>query len=52
MVDAPGWVVKAIRYKGGDVMKTPIEFKEGEPVSGIEIEVVKSGIHLTPGSGL
>jgi len=41
--DAPGWVVKAIRYKGTDVMKTPIDFTEGQPVDGIEIEVARTG---------
>ena len=41
--DAPGWVVKAIRYKGTDVMKTPIEVKEGQPIEGIEVEVARAG---------
>jgi hypothetical protein len=41
--DVPGWVVKAIRYKGADVMKTPIDVKEGQPVEGLEVEVVRAG---------
>jgi hypothetical protein len=43
MFDEPGWVVKGIRYKGTDLMKTPIDFKEGQPVDGIEIEVARAG---------
>ena len=41
--DAPGWVVKAIRYNGIDVMKVPILFKEGQEISGIEVEVARAG---------
>jgi hypothetical protein len=43
MIDAPGWVVKAIRYEGRDVMKTPIDFKAGQAVDGIEVEVARAG---------
>jgi hypothetical protein len=43
IIDAPGWVVKAIRYEGRDVMKTPIDFKEGQAVDGIEVEVARTG---------
>ena len=42
-IDQPGWVVKAIRYKGTDVTKMFIDFKEGQPVDGIEIEVARTG---------
>jgi hypothetical protein len=42
-VDAPGWVVKAIRYKDADVLKKPIEFKEGQEITGLEVELVRAG---------
>ena len=42
-LDAPGWVVKAIRYSGIDVMKIPILFKAGQEISGIEVEVARAG---------
>jgi hypothetical protein len=31
--------VKAIRLNGVDITDEPIDFKEGEPLSGIEIEL-------------
>jgi hypothetical protein len=40
-VDAPGWVVKAIRYRDADVLKKPIEFKEGHEITGLEVELVR-----------
>ena len=41
--DDPRWVVKAIRYQGTDVMKNPILFKEGQEVTGLEIEIARVG---------
>ena len=41
--DVPGWVVKGIRYNGAEIMKTPIDFKEGQPVDGIEVVVARAG---------
>jgi hypothetical protein len=40
----PGWTPKAIRYKGSDVTATGIDFKDGEEVSGIEIELTRSAL--------
>jgi len=34
------WTVKAIRYKAADVTASGIDFKDGEEVAGIEIELV------------
>jgi hypothetical protein len=42
-LDVPGWVVKGIRYNGAEIMKTPIDFKEGQPVDGIEVVVARAG---------
>jgi hypothetical protein len=42
LFDAPGWKVKAIRYKGVDVTDAGIDFKEGQEVSGIEVELAKA----------
>jgi hypothetical protein len=39
--DAPGWKVKAVRYKGADVTETGIDFIEGQEISGIEIELAR-----------
>jgi hypothetical protein len=39
LVYQPGWRVKAIHLNGADITDKPIDFKEGEPVSGIEIEL-------------
>lgn len=42
--DAPGWRVKTVRYKGVDVSETGIDlidFKEGQEISGIEVELVR-----------
>ena len=43
IIDAPGWVVKALRYKGTDVMKNPILFKEGQEVTDLEVEIARVG---------
>jgi hypothetical protein len=40
--DAPGWRVKAVRYKGADATETGIEFIEGQEISGIEIELARA----------
>lgn len=40
LVYQPGWRVKAIHLNGADITDKPIDFKEGQPVSGIEIELV------------
>jgi Carboxypeptidase regulatory-like domain len=40
--DTPGWKVKAVRYKGADVTETGIDFKEGQEISGIEIELARA----------
>jgi hypothetical protein len=42
-IDDVGWTVKAIRYNGKDVMKIPILFKEGQEITGIEVEVARAG---------
>ena len=39
LVYQPGWRVKAIHLNGVDITDKPIDFKEGTPVSGIEIEL-------------
>lgn len=41
-IDSPGWKVKAIRYQGVDVTDAGIDFKEGQEISGIEVELVKA----------
>ncbi|MGH9411995.1 MAG: hypothetical protein ACRD1V_21370, partial [Vicinamibacterales bacterium] len=40
LVYQPGWRVKAIHLNGVDITDKPIDFKEGTPVAGIEIELV------------
>jgi hypothetical protein len=35
----PGWSLKAVRQRGGDVTDSGIEFRPNEEVSGIEVEV-------------
>jgi hypothetical protein len=43
--DAPGWRVKTVRYNGVDVSETGhdfIDFKEGQEVVGIEIELART----------
>jgi hypothetical protein len=37
-----GTMLKAVRLNGNDVTDTPVEFKNGEQVSGIEIVIAKS----------
>jgi hypothetical protein len=39
LVYQTGWRVKTIHLNGVDITNKPIDFKEGEPVSGIEIEL-------------
>jgi hypothetical protein len=39
LIYEPGWSVKTIHLNGVDITDKPIDFKDGEPVSGIEIEV-------------
>jgi hypothetical protein len=39
LTEMPGWRIKAVRYKGADVTDTGIDFKAGEEISGIEIEL-------------
>ena len=34
-----GWTLKAVRLEGGDITDTPHEFKGGETVAGLEIEL-------------
>ena len=41
MPEDAGWQITRVRYRGADVTDTGIDFKEGEPVSGIEIELVR-----------
>ena len=44
-LEAPGWKVKTVRYKGMDVSETGLEFidfKEGQEISGIEIELARA----------
>lgn len=40
--DGP-WTIKKVRYKGVDVTDSGIEFKEGQAISGIEVELAKVG---------
>jgi len=40
-VPSPSWTVKAIRYNGADVTNSPIDFKEGDAVTGLEIELAR-----------
>jgi hypothetical protein len=43
--DAPGWRVKTVRYNGVDVSETGhdfIDFKEGQEVVGVEIELARA----------
>lgn len=35
-----GWMLKAVRLDGADITDTPHEFKGGETVSGLEIELI------------
>jgi len=45
----PGWAVHAIHYRGTDVTDSGIDFRPGEDVSGIEIELTN---RVTEVSGL
>jgi hypothetical protein len=35
----PGWTLKAVRFDGTDITDVPYEFKGGEALSGLEIEL-------------
>ena len=48
-IGAAGWSVRSVRWNASDVTDTGIEFKAGEDVSGIEIELTNK---LTVISGL
>jgi hypothetical protein len=37
VAELPGWTVKAVRRDGADITDTPIEFKGGEAIAGIEV---------------
>lgn len=39
LIDQVGWTVKAVRRNGVDITDTRIDFKEGQEISGIEIEL-------------
>ncbi|HYT69608.1 MAG TPA: hypothetical protein VEL51_24530 [Vicinamibacterales bacterium] len=41
LFDDNGWRVKAVRHGGRDVTATGIEFKAGQEITGIEIELVR-----------
>ena len=45
LIYLPGWRVKAIRINGIDIIDKPIDFRDGEPVSGIEIELTGPSRH-------
>jgi len=40
-LDQARWRIKAIRLNGVDITDQPIDFKEGAPVSGIEVELAR-----------
>jgi carboxypeptidase family protein len=42
-----GWIIKSVRLNGSEVTDTGIEFKPGEDVSGIEIEMTARTTTLT-----
>ena len=45
----PGWALRAVRYRGTDVTDSGIEFRPGEDVTDIELEITNQ---LTEVSGL
>jgi protocatechuate 3,4-dioxygenase beta subunit len=43
----PGWTVRSVKVNGNDVTDTGIEFKPGETVSGLEIELTNRSTSVT-----
>jgi hypothetical protein len=41
-IDAPGWIVKAVRHHGKDITDKPIEFVEGQEVTGLEVVIARA----------
>jgi len=41
MIQSPAWVVKAVRLNGVDITNKTIDFVQGEPITGIEIELAR-----------
>jgi hypothetical protein len=46
--DNGAWTVKSIRYRGADVTRTGIDFRQGEDITGIEVELVPRSANRIP----
>jgi hypothetical protein len=44
IIDAPGWIVKAVRHNGADITDKPIEFVQGEEVTGLEVVIARGPV--------
>jgi Carboxypeptidase regulatory-like domain len=45
----PGWTLKSVKVNGADVTDTGVEFKAGEALSGLEIELTSTVTAITGG---
>ena len=42
IIDSPEWVMKAVRHNGIDITDKPIEFLQGQAVTGLEVVITRA----------
>jgi hypothetical protein len=44
IIEEPGWVVKAIRRNGVDITNKPIDFVQGQEITGLEVVIARGSL--------